>query len=272
MPPTTLKASKASSVSSKPGIPAKPLKGILKRKKTNEDLSKETIAETEVKNKKAKKAGKERPHEEVVAKGKAKETVLEREEGVEGKKAHSKKSKDAKPVPSTEDTSANLKSADTEKERGEKTKDGKADKTSSSVSVALEGTTESKSSSKTSNRKNVTSSQPEKRKRSKLSDSARAVSPLQADEGQESAEKDTNDDEVNADGGDAGADSDSSVLLHGFSSESDSSDEDEDVDGPALDVGKLPTVAKDDASVKRKLEKAKKQPVSIIIILQGLRG
>ncbi|EJD06550.1 uncharacterized protein FOMMEDRAFT_144548 [Fomitiporia mediterranea MF3/22] len=48
--------------------------------------------------------------------------------------------------------------------------------------------------------------------------------------------------------------------LHGFSSGSDSSDEDEDdVDKAPVDVAKLPTVAKDDATVKRKLEKAKKQ-------------
>lgn len=53
------------------------------------------------------------------------------------------------------------------------------------------------------------------------------------------------------------------VHLHGFSSDSDSSDDDEDdgVDDSPIDVGKLPTVAKDDATVKRKLEKAKKQPV-----------
>ncbi|KLO17412.1 hypothetical protein SCHPADRAFT_846618 [Schizopora paradoxa] len=50
------------------------------------------------------------------------------------------------------------------------------------------------------------------------------------------------------------------ILLHGFSSESDSSDEEDDVmDDAPLDVGKLPTIAKDDASVKRRLEKAKKQ-------------
>ncbi len=53
------------------------------------------------------------------------------------------------------------------------------------------------------------------------------------------------------------------ILLHGFSSESDSSDEDDDdgVDDAPVDVGKLPTIARDDASVKRRLEKAKKQAV-----------
>lgn len=55
--------------------------------------------------------------------------------------------------------------------------------------------------------------------------------------------------------------SEEEVLLQGFSSESDSSDEEDGVDAAPVDVSKLPTVARDDASVKRKLEKAKKQPV-----------
>ncbi|KAF9516944.1 hypothetical protein BS47DRAFT_1375821 [Hydnum rufescens UP504] len=54
------------------------------------------------------------------------------------------------------------------------------------------------------------------------------------------------------------------IHLHGFSSGSDSSDEDEDdgVDSAPVDLGKLPTIAKDDATVKRKLEKAKRQPTT----------
>jgi len=54
------------------------------------------------------------------------------------------------------------------------------------------------------------------------------------------------------------------VHLRGFSSGSDSSDEDDDdggVDSSPIDVGALPTIAKDDATVKRKLDAAKKQPV-----------
>jgi nucleolar protein 15 len=35
-----------------------------------------------------------------------------------------------------------------------------------------------------------------------------------------------------------------------------------EVDASAFDVGKLPTIAKDDATVKKKLEKAKRNPVS----------
>ncbi|KAI0833663.1 hypothetical protein BC628DRAFT_1414410 [Trametes gibbosa] len=47
----------------------------------------------------------------------------------------------------------------------------------------------------------------------------------------------------------------------GFSSDDDdSSDEEMDDDIPGIDIGKLPTVAKDDETVKRKLEKAKRKP------------
>ncbi|KAG6879691.1 hypothetical protein C0992_012989, partial [Termitomyces sp. T32_za158] len=52
------------------------------------------------------------------------------------------------------------------------------------------------------------------------------------------------------------------LHLHGFSTDDDdSSDEDDDIDNeaPALDISKLPTIAKDDATVKRRLEKAKRQ-------------
>ncbi|GLB40550.1 putative RNA recognition motif containing protein [Lyophyllum shimeji] len=63
---------------------------------------------------------------------------------------------------------------------------------------------------------------------------------------------------------DAGSGDDEEDLhLHGFSTDDDdSSDEDDamDDDPAAFDIAKLPTVAKDDATVKRKLEKAKRQP------------
>ncbi|KAF8501728.1 hypothetical protein F5888DRAFT_1674836 [Russula emetica] len=58
------------------------------------------------------------------------------------------------------------------------------------------------------------------------------------------------------------------VHLYGFSTDEDSSDDDLDVDDDVdvdveavLDVGTLPTIARDDASVKRKLERAKRNPV-----------
>lgn len=53
------------------------------------------------------------------------------------------------------------------------------------------------------------------------------------------------------------------IPLEGFSSESDSSDEDHDVlEAPPLDISTLPSLSQDDAVVRRKLEKAKKNPVS----------
>jgi nucleolar protein 15 len=54
------------------------------------------------------------------------------------------------------------------------------------------------------------------------------------------------------------------VHLYGFSTDEDSSDEDLDVgEGNDFDVGALPTVSRDDATVKRKLEKAKRKPVRL---------
>lgn len=51
-------------------------------------------------------------------------------------------------------------------------------------------------------------------------------------------------------------------YLHGFSSDEDSSDDEETIfTAEGVDVSKLPTVAKDDVTVQRKLEKAKRQPV-----------
>jgi nucleolar protein 15 len=60
--------------------------------------------------------------------------------------------------------------------------------------------------------------------------------------------------------------SDSEGHLHGFSTDDDDSSDEEDAldDGPSeFDLGKLPTIAKDDATVKRKLEKAKQHPVRL---------
>lgn len=59
------------------------------------------------------------------------------------------------------------------------------------------------------------------------------------------------------------------IPLHGLSSEDeDSSDDDDDdfVDAPAVDVSKLPTIAKDDATVKRKLEKAKMKRTQVCLL------
>jgi len=49
-------------------------------------------------------------------------------------------------------------------------------------------------------------------------------------------------------------------LLHGLSSDDDQDSSDEEIEIPGIDVSKLPTIAKDDKTVKQKLEKAKRQP------------
>jgi hypothetical protein len=55
--------------------------------------------------------------------------------------------------------------------------------------------------------------------------------------------------------------------LYGFSTDEDSSDDDLDVgEGADVDVVSLPTVARDDATVKRKLEKAKLKPVRVHLL------
>lgn len=62
------------------------------------------------------------------------------------------------------------------------------------------------------------------------------------------------------------------VHLYGFSTDEDSSDDDLDVDEEAgLDVGSLPTVARDDAAVKSRLERAKRKPVHIFFSPSPLR-
>lgn len=65
-------------------------------------------------------------------------------------------------------------------------------------------------------------------------------------------------------------DEDKDGHLHGFSTDDDDSSDEEDAtdDGPsAFDVSKLPTIAKDDATVKDKLNKAKRQPVRLLLSL-----
>ncbi|KAL1761142.1 hypothetical protein FB107DRAFT_255400, partial [Schizophyllum commune] len=66
------------------------------------------------------------------------------------------------------------------------------------------------------------------------------------------------DDSDEEDAGADDADSDDVASIHGFSTDEDDSS-DEEVDDAPVDVGKLPTVAKDDETVARKLERAKRQ-------------
>jgi nucleolar protein 15 len=58
------------------------------------------------------------------------------------------------------------------------------------------------------------------------------------------------------------SDAEDNDHLFGFSTDEDDSSDDDAVAGEEVDIGRLPTVAKDDATVKRKLEKAKRRPVS----------
>lgn len=51
--------------------------------------------------------------------------------------------------------------------------------------------------------------------------------------------------------------------LYGFSTDGEDSSDDEVVVEHGIDVGKLPTVAKDDTTVQKKLERAQKQQVRI---------
>lgn len=62
-----------------------------------------------------------------------------------------------------------------------------------------------------------------------------------------------------------GGEEDDEVYLHGFSTDEDSSDEDEEVmDQDPLEVNTLPSKAKDDTEVKRRLDAAKRKPVRLL--------
>ena len=65
-------------------------------------------------------------------------------------------------------------------------------------------------------------------------------------------------------------DSSEEELLHGLSSDDDQDSSDEEVELPGIDVSKLPTIAKDDKIVKQKLERAKRHPVRISLIISLL--
>ena len=49
--------------------------------------------------------------------------------------------------------------------------------------------------------------------------------------------------------------------MHGFSTDDDDSSDEEVTSEGGVDIAKLPTVAKDDATVQKKLERAQRQPV-----------
>ena len=78
---------------------------------------------------------------------------------------------------------------------------------------------------------------------------------------EESEEGEESEGEDEDEGREEGSDDPSEELLHGLSSDDGQDSSDEEVEFPAIDVSKLPTIAKDDKIVKQKLEKAKRQPV-----------
>lgn len=79
---------------------------------------------------------------------------------------------------------------------------------------------------------------------------------------EESEEGEESEGEDKEEGGEEGSDDPSEEeLLHGLSSDDGQDSSDEEVEFPAIDVSKLPTIAKDDKIVKQRLEKAKRQPV-----------
>ena len=72
--------------------------------------------------------------------------------------------------------------------------------------------------------------------------------------------RDDSDNESSGQEGSGQGNAESDEHLHGFSTDEDSSDEESEASAE-FDMGKLPTIAKDDETVKRKLDKAKRQPV-----------
>jgi len=79
-------------------------------------------------------------------------------------------------------------------------------------------------------------------------------------------EADGNSDDVDGakdDSASEDAEEESEEVLYGFSTDEDSDDDDMEVgDGEGVDIGKLPTIAKDDRSIQRRLEKAKREPTA----------
>jgi nucleolar protein 15 len=64
---------------------------------------------------------------------------------------------------------------------------------------------------------------------------------------------------------------DEEIYLHGFSTDEDSSDEDEKImEQDPLEVKNLPSKARDDAEVKRRLDAAKKKPVRVLLVITSL--
>lgn len=87
-------------------------------------------------------------------------------------------------------------------------------------------------------------------------------SPALGKKREESVPSEASGDSENDTPGAAAEQEEDEVYLHGFSTDEDSSDDDELMEQDPLEVKNLPSKAKDDAEVKRRLDAAKKKPVS----------
>ncbi|PPQ69012.1 hypothetical protein CVT24_000087 [Panaeolus cyanescens] len=224
--------------------PSKPAKS-LKRKKDAEpavDSDKKDTEEPSKATKKAKKDVQEKPKSAKAPKA-VEETEMEVEEPAKpskpSKKADKKKTESvAAPEPAASPAKDEAPSKPSKKEKS-------ASKPSSSapaplVSISKENTQKPKPSKKASS-----SAAPKKK--------SKAPTPQPEESDDEEEEK------PEQEGEDASEDEEDEGHLHGFSTDEDSSDDDAMDDEPTeFDMGKLPTIAKDDATVKKKLEKAKK--------------
>jgi hypothetical protein len=114
--------------------------------------------------------------------------------------------------------------------------------------------------STTVSKKSAKGSKPAKtsKRESKPLSSAKRVEPEPEPESSDASE-------AEAEAAGSGAEGDD--YLYGFSTDDDDSSDDEAIVEVGVDVGKLPTVAKDDATVQKKLERAKRQQASIYTLL-----
>jgi len=180
--------------------------------------------------------------------------LVEAEELVVEAKIKKSKTLKEQPQPTVEEKVEVMLPKKKKKERKEKTENGATEKPTPAslpaepvpepISTPLQASTISKAP-KTSD------------KRSKKSKKAKPKEPSPSPEPE--PEVPSEDEAADADSGQNEED----LHLHGFSTDDDSSDEDDAMDDEpsAFDVAKLPTIAKDDATVKRKLDKAKRQPM-----------
>ena len=92
--------------------------------------------------------------------------------------------------------------------------------------------------------------------------SAKAPKKIASKRRESAEESDQNTQESSSGHEESRSESEEEQDLHGLTTDDDdSSDEDDNIDANPVDVDKLPTIAKDDAVVRAKLEKAKRQAV-----------